>query len=82
MKRHDLSVRRRTDKYNCHLSLIGNADQTPLTFDIPFDQTLNVKGAKTVSLATKAHEKSHFTVMLSCMADGTKLPPFIGKTTF
>uniref|UniRef100_K7GI96 HTH CENPB-type domain-containing protein n=1 Tax=Pelodiscus sinensis TaxID=13735 RepID=K7GI96_PELSI len=47
-------------KHHCYdLSLIGNADQTPLNFDNPYDRTLEVK------------------VMLACMANRTKLPPYI-----
>uniref|UniRef100_K7GC97 HTH CENPB-type domain-containing protein n=1 Tax=Pelodiscus sinensis TaxID=13735 RepID=K7GC97_PELSI len=65
-------------KQHCYdLSLIGNADQTPLNFDNPYNRTLEVKGAKTVSIATTDHEKSRFTIMLACMADETKLPPYI-----
>ena len=64
-------------QHSYDLSPIGNADQTPLMCDNPYDRTLNVKGAKTVSIAMTGHEKSRFTVMLACMADGTKLPPYI-----
>uniref|UniRef100_K7FXD4 HTH CENPB-type domain-containing protein n=1 Tax=Pelodiscus sinensis TaxID=13735 RepID=K7FXD4_PELSI len=67
-------------KKHCYdLSLIGNADQTPLNFDNPYNRTLEVKGVKTVSIATTGHEKSRFTVMLACMANGMKLPPFVFK---
>ena len=31
--------------------------------------------AKTVLLKTTGHEKTHFTVVLACLADGTKLKP-------
>uniref|UniRef100_K7F6H3 HTH CENPB-type domain-containing protein n=1 Tax=Pelodiscus sinensis TaxID=13735 RepID=K7F6H3_PELSI len=65
-------------KQHCYdLSLIGNADQTPLNFDNPYNRTLEVKGDKTISIATTGHEKSRLTVMLVCMADGTKLLPYI-----
>uniref|UniRef100_K7GJK9 HTH CENPB-type domain-containing protein n=1 Tax=Pelodiscus sinensis TaxID=13735 RepID=K7GJK9_PELSI len=65
-------------KQHCYdLSLIGNADQTLLNFDNPYNRTLEVKGSKTVSIATTGHETSRFTVMLACTADGTKLPPYI-----
>uniref|UniRef100_K7GC14 DDE-1 domain-containing protein n=1 Tax=Pelodiscus sinensis TaxID=13735 RepID=K7GC14_PELSI len=65
-------------KQHCYdLSLISNADQTPLHFDNAYDRTLELKGAKTVSNATTGHEKSRFTIMLACMANGTKLPPYI-----
>uniref|UniRef100_K7FV89 HTH CENPB-type domain-containing protein n=1 Tax=Pelodiscus sinensis TaxID=13735 RepID=K7FV89_PELSI len=65
-------------KQHCYdLSLIGNSDQTPLNFDNPYNRTLEAKGAKTISIATTGHEKSRFTLMLACMADGPKLPPYI-----
>ena len=35
------------------------------------------KGVKTVSIKTSGHEKSHYTVVLACCANGTKLPPMI-----
>lgn len=49
-------------------------DETPLWFDLPINTTINQKGAKTVSIRTTGHERSSFTVILACMADGTKLP--------
>lgn len=48
--------------------LIGNTDQTPLTFDNPYDRTLDIK-RPSVSTATMGHEKSGFTVMLCCMTN-------------
>ena len=62
-------------KHEYELSLIGNADQTPLTFDMPANSTVDSKGTKSVSLITTGHEKDRFTVMLACLGDGTKLPP-------
>ena len=59
------------------LSLIGNADQTPLTFDMPSNSTVDSKGTKSVSIMTTGHEKDRFTVMLACLGDGTKLPPYV-----
>ena len=38
---------------------------------------MDVKGAKTVAVKTTGHEKTHFTVVLVCCADGTKLPCMI-----
>lgn len=63
---------RKRNRYS--LSQIGNADQTPLTFDLPADTTVNPKGASTVSIKTTGNEKNRFTVMLACTADGGKLP--------
>lgn len=102
LKRHNLSIRRRTHiaqklpsdneekllefqrfvikqrvKYEFDLSQIGNADQTPLTFDMPANTTIATKGGKTVSINTTGNEKNRFTVMLACTADGGKLPPFV-----
>ena len=36
-----------------------------------------MKGVSTASIRTTGHEKSHFTVMLACTADGGKLPPYV-----
>jgi hypothetical protein len=55
-------------KTNYDLSQIGNADQTPLTFDLPSDTT---------TIKTTGNEKNRFTVMLACTADGGKLPPYV-----
>ena len=51
--------------------------ETPICFDMPSNQTLHKKGDKTVLIKTTGHEKTHFTVVLSCTADGSKLPPMI-----
>ena len=59
------------------MSQIGNADQTPLTFDLPTETTITHKGASTVSIKTTGNEKNRFTVMLGCTADGGKLPPYV-----
>ena len=61
-------------KYDYDMSQIGNANQTPLTFDLPFEKTVTIKGARSVIMHST--EKNQFTVMLGCMADGTKLPPY------
>ena len=42
---------------NPPLSLIGNADQTPLTFDLPADSTIEKKGTSTVTIRTNGAEK-------------------------
>ena len=64
-------------KNNYDLSQIGNADQTPLTFDLPSDTTIAPKGSSTVTIKTTGNEKNRFTVMLACTADGGKLPPYV-----
>jgi hypothetical protein len=52
-------------------------DETPVFFDLPANRTVDSVGAKTVAVRTTGHEKSHFTTVLACMADGTKLPPMV-----
>ena len=64
-------------KANYELVNIVNMDETPVWFDMPSTRTINTRGEKTVSITTTGHEKSHFTVVLSCLADGTKLKPMI-----
>ena len=59
------------------LSLIEIADQTPLTFDMPADSTIDFSGTSSISMKTTGHEKNRFTVLLACMADSTKLKPYI-----
>ena len=56
---------------------IANMDEVPLSFDVPSNKTVDFKGSKTVTIKTSGHEKTHFTAVLACCADGTKLPPFL-----
>jgi hypothetical protein len=64
-------------EYNYPLTFIGNMDETPMTFDLPSNTTIDELGAHSISIRTTGHEKSNFTVVLTCMADGTKLPPLV-----
>jgi len=48
-----------------------------MTFDMPGNITVAGIGEKTVIVKTTRHEKTHFTVVLSCLADGTKLCPVL-----
>ena len=54
---------------------VGNMDEVPLMFDIPLNKTVDVKGTKTIMIKTSGNEKTRYTVVLACCADGTKLPP-------
>ena len=51
------------------LSRIGNAEQTPLTFDILRGTIITVKGERNVTINTTSHEKDRFTIKLACIAD-------------
>ena len=59
------------------LGQLGNMVEVPLTFDVPSNKRVDVKGAKTITIKTSGNEKTRYTVVLACCADGTKLPPFI-----
>ena len=59
------------------LSLIGNMDETPLSFNLPSNTTIEHSGSKTVSILSTDHKRSNFTVILACLADGSKLSPVI-----
>ena len=50
-------------------------DEVPLTFDVPSNKTVDVEGAKTIMKKTSGNEKTRYTAVLACCADGTKLPP-------
>ena len=62
---------------NFELSQIGNMNETPMCFDLPGNRTIDSKGKHTVQIKTTGHEKTHFAVVLSCMADGFKLKPMV-----
>jgi len=44
---------------------------------LPNSTTIEQCGTKTVSILLTGHERSNFTVVLACLANGTKLPPVI-----
>jgi len=56
---------------------LGNMDEVSLTFDVPLNKTVDVKGVKTIMIKTSGNEKTRYTVVLACCADGTKLPPLL-----
>ena len=60
-----------------HPEHIMNMDEIPLTFDIPVNRTVEKRGTSTVSIRTTGNEKSSFTVVLACHANGQKLPPMV-----
>ncbi|GFW45265.1 pogo transposable element with KRAB domain [Trichonephila clavipes] len=60
--------------------LIFNMDEVPLSFDIPPTRTVDVQGASSIPINTTGNERTSFTVVLCCAANGLKLPPmFIFK---
>ena len=63
---------RKENQYS--LSLIGNMDKTPMSFNLSNNTTVKQSGSKTVSILSTGHERSNFTIVLACLADRTKLP--------
>src|SRR6266536_2171906 len=55
------------------LGLIGNMDETPMTFDLPSNTTVDEMGTRTVSIRTTGHEKTNFTVVLTWMDENEML---------
>ena len=68
--------RQRTEN-SFDLACIANMDETPMQSDMPSSRTIESKGAKTVQIRTTGNEKNGFTLVLTCMADGTKLKPML-----
>jgi hypothetical protein len=56
---------------------LGNMDEVPLTFEVSSNKTLDIKGAKSITIKTSGHQETHYTVVLAFYADGTKLPPLL-----
>ncbi|CAG8841393.1 36117_t:CDS:2 [Gigaspora margarita] len=48
-------------------------DEMPVCFNMVGSLTVNSKGAKTVYVQTTNNNKNRFTVVLTCLVDGTKL---------
>lgn len=59
------------------LGMIGNMDETPLWLGMPGETSIAHCGDKSVPVRTTGHEKARFTVVLSAMADGRKLKPYV-----
>jgi transposase-like protein len=60
-----------------HKSQIINMDEVPMSFDCPPTRTVCKTGEKTVSIVTSGHEKTAFTCVLACAANGEKLKPML-----
>ncbi|GFV35830.1 pogo transposable element with KRAB domain [Trichonephila clavipes] len=57
--------------------LIFNMDEVPLSFDIPPTRTVDVQGASFIPINTTGNERTSFTVVLCCAANGLKSPPML-----
>ena len=63
--------------YHYKESDIINMDETPVWFDMPVKQAVDVKGKKQVVMVKQGNNRQKVTVVLACAADGTKLPPVV-----
>uniref|UniRef100_A0A8C5P864 HTH CENPB-type domain-containing protein n=1 Tax=Leptobrachium leishanense TaxID=445787 RepID=A0A8C5P864_9ANUR len=64
--------------HNYDLGDIGNMDETPMTFDLPSNKTVYLYSYSVLKKWYRCiPKKNHFTVVLSCLANGTKLRPVI-----
>ena len=52
-------------------------DEIPLWLDMPGETTIARRGERSVPLRTTGHVKGRFTIVLSAMADGRKLKPYV-----
>lgn len=43
-------------------------------FSVPSNGSLDIKGVEWITIKTSNHEKTHYTAILLCCGDGTKLP--------
>uniref|UniRef100_K7G812 HTH CENPB-type domain-containing protein n=1 Tax=Pelodiscus sinensis TaxID=13735 RepID=K7G812_PELSI len=65
------------DELGLQPSNVINMDVVPMSFDIPATWSVVETGTKTVCVATTSHERTCFTVVLPCMANGDKLKPMV-----
>jgi hypothetical protein len=52
-------------------------DEVTLAFDAPLNKAVGVKGAKTIMIKASGKEKTCYSVVLVCCADGKKLRPLL-----
>jgi hypothetical protein len=73
-QRHVIKLRK---QHSYMLGHIGNADQTPVYFDMSSKVTVSKKGEKTVLIRGTGNEKARITVILGVLASGHKLPSYV-----
>ena len=56
---------------------VGNMDESPFWFDLPSSESYDFQGLKTIKVKTTGYEKMRFTVVLTALANGTKLKPMV-----
>ena len=57
--------------------ILGNMDETPLFFNRPITKTIVKKGSRQVIVKTQNQEKVRISVILTILADSSKLAPLV-----
>lgn len=70
-------VAEKIEENNFSTAQIINMDEVPLTFDCPPSRTVNTIGEKTIGIVTTGNDRTSFTCVLACAANGDKLKPLI-----
>jgi hypothetical protein len=71
-----LAIRMRQNRvYDLHS--MGNMDETPTWLEMSGTSTMEMKGAKRVTVGSMGQHKKRFITILGALADGTKLPPLV-----
>ena len=73
--KQDIDSKRR--QHNYATVQIGNIDQTQCRFDMPPTSTKNKRGESTVRISASGGSKRGFTVALTALASGRKLPAYV-----
>ena len=58
-------------------SILGNMDETLLFFNMPITKTIVKKGSRQVIVKTQNQEKVRISVILTILADSSKLAPLV-----
>ena len=69
--------KRKETKILDDISCIINVDETPIFFENPTKDTVDIKGKKKIDIITFGKDKIRFTAVLSISASGQNLPPLI-----
>ena len=57
--------------------LIANMDETPLCINMAPNYSISRKGKRTVKIRSQSRDKCHVSVILTIIANGCKLPPYL-----
>ena len=58
-------------------SIITNMDETPVFLNMPLTKTIVKRESRQLIIKTQNQEKCRISVLLTIVADGSKLPPLI-----